>query len=63
MTDRWVPDPAPRDGPAGRGESGAEGELESRRLTEEAAATGRFPDGDDVRDDSNPIEPEDERPA
>jgi hypothetical protein len=58
VSDRWVPDSAPGDGPAGRGESGPPDELDSRQVTEEAAMTGRFPDGDEVRDDSNPIEPE-----
>jgi hypothetical protein len=37
--------------------------LTTRLETEEAAETGRFPDGDEVRDDSNPIEPEAERRA
>lgn len=58
MTDRWVPTPQPRDGPDGRGESGDEDDLATRRATEEAALSGRFPDGGEVRDDSNPIEPE-----
>ena len=60
MTDRWVPDPAPGDGPAGRGESGPRDALRTRQETEEAAMTGRFPDGNEVRDDSSPIEPESE---
>ena len=59
MSDRWVPDPLPGDGPDGRGESGPPEALETRRETEHAAETGRFPAGDDeVVDRSNPIEPE-----
>ena len=58
MTDRWVPKPAPGDGPDGRGESGPAEALESREETEEAAETGRFPDDGDVVDRSNPIEPD-----
>ncbi len=58
MTSRWEPAPAPGDGADGRGEAGPPEALTTRRETEEAAATGRFPDGDEVRDDSNPIEPE-----
>ena len=63
MTDRWVPRPHPRDGPDGRGEAGPPEAMTTRRETEEAARTGRFPDGDEVRDDSNPIEPETDRPG
>ncbi len=55
--ERWRPRPQPGDGPDGRGESGPGETLETRRETEEAAASGRFPAGDEVRDDSNPIEP------
>jgi hypothetical protein len=55
---RWEPVPLPGDGPDGRGESGPSDRLETRDQTEEAAASGRFPEGDLVRDDSNPIEPE-----
>ncbi|MFL5679215.1 MAG: hypothetical protein ACJ77B_01290 [Chloroflexota bacterium] len=48
----------------GQGESGPSEELETRRITEEAARTGRFPDGKgDLRDDSSPIEPEDDAPT
>jgi len=63
VTDRWVPDPQPGDGPDGRGEAGPSDSLAARRETEEAALTGRFPDGPAVRDDSNPIEPEAEADA
>jgi hypothetical protein len=43
----------------GQGESGPSDELETRRVTEEAARTGRFPDDSGVlRDDSAPMEPE-----
>lgn len=63
MTDRWVPEPQSRDGPDGRGEAGPTDTLETRAETEEAAETGRFPDGDAVRDASNPLEPEGEPPA
>jgi hypothetical protein len=59
VTDRWVPDPRPGDGPDGQGESGSAASLPTRRATEEAARSGRFDDGATVRDDSNPIEPED----
>lgn len=55
---RWKPAPLPGDGPDGRGEGGDRGSLTTRRETEEAAATGRFPAGDELRDDSNPLEPE-----
>jgi len=49
----------PASPPHGQGESGPSEELETRRLTEEAARTGRFPDEHGVvRDDSNPVEPE-----
>jgi hypothetical protein len=58
MTDRWVPDPLPRDGTDGRGESGPAAALETRQATETAAETGRFPEGDEAVDRSNPIEPE-----
>ncbi|HVL52736.1 MAG TPA: hypothetical protein VM344_00580 [Vitreimonas sp.] len=59
MSHRWEPEPLPGDGPDGRGESGPSEVLETRRETEEAAASGRFPhDEAGVRDDSNPIEPE-----
>jgi hypothetical protein len=58
MTGRWVPDPLPEDGPDGRGEAGPPGALETRRETEEVATTGRAPDGSEVRDRSNPLEPE-----
>jgi hypothetical protein len=52
---------SPRDG---QGESGQSDELETRRITEEAARTGRFPDGKgELRDDSSPIEPEDDAPT
>jgi hypothetical protein len=47
--------PTPGDG---RGESGPPDTLETRRETEEAAETGRFPAGGEVVDRSNPIEPE-----
>jgi hypothetical protein len=47
--------------PSGQGESGPSAELETRRVTEEAARTGRFPDEHGVlRDDSSPLEPETE---
>lgn len=59
MNDRWIPDPLPGDGPDGRGEAGPADSLTTRRETEEAASTGRFPDGSELRDDSNPIEPAD----
>jgi hypothetical protein len=59
MTDRWVPEPLPCDGADGRGEAGPPETLDTRRETEEAAETGRFPTGDEVSDRSNPIEPED----
>lgn len=58
MSARWEPDPLPGDGPDGRGEAGDRDSLTTRRETEEAARSGRFPAGDEVRDDSNPIEPE-----
>ena len=59
VTDRsWEPVPQPGDGPDGRGEAGEADELETRRETEEAAETGRFHEGDELRDASNPIEPE-----
>ena len=58
MTDRWVARPLPRDGPDGRGEAGPPETLDTRRETEEAAETGRFPGGAEVKDRSNPIEPE-----
>lgn len=63
MTDRWVPDPLPSDGPDGRGESGRSDELETRRQTEVAASSGLFADEDVFRDDSNPVEPEVTPPA
>ena len=56
--ERWRPRPQPGDGPDGRGESGPADRLSTRRETEEAARTGRFPDADRVRDPSNPIEGE-----
>ena len=47
------------DGNSGQGESGPADELKTRRVTEEAARTGRFPDeAGVVRDDSSPVEPE-----
>jgi hypothetical protein len=58
VTDRWVARPLPADGADGRGEAGPAEALETRRETEEAAETGRFPAGDEVTDRSNPIEPE-----
>jgi hypothetical protein len=58
MTDDWDASPLPGDGADGRGESGPADALDSRRETEEAAETGRFPAGDEVVDRSNPIEPE-----
>ena len=59
MTDRWVAEPLPGDGADGRGEAGSAETLDTRRATEEAAETGRFPAGDEVVDRSNPIERED----
>jgi len=55
---RWEPKPEPGDGPDARGEAGSPGEVAARRVTEEAAETGRFPQDGELRDGSNPIEPE-----
>lgn len=63
MSDRWRPDPLPRDGADGRGEAGRNDELETRQETEEAARSGRFPAKGAIRDDSNPIEPVAPRPT
>ena len=49
---------------SGQGESGPSAELETRRVTEEAARTGRFPDENGIlRDDSSPLEPEESHEA
>lgn len=63
MSERWVPEPETRDGAEGRGESGPASELSTRRETEEAAESGRFPAGDELRDDSSPVEPVEDRAA
>jgi hypothetical protein len=47
-----------------QGESGPKEALRTRAETDEAAATGRFPDErGELRDDSNPIEPEGDAPV